>query len=294
LTTNADVDEINLEHLAELPGEIHEYPMETSGSKQYVETLMRSCLAPEALLLKQGAIVMCIKNAQDKKYVNGSLGTVVGFEPHSGYPIVKLLSGKEITMKPDTWELVDGEKRRAQVSQLPLRLAWAITVHKSQGMTLDAARIDLRKAFVEGMGYVALSRVRGLKHLILDGFNGMALRVSGLAREIDAELRARSEAAVNDNQDIIEEWQEKEEERKKLPEPVEEPAKAKGDWNEKLAKMRKDYPNAYKSWSAAEDEKLIKLFGMENTTKQISNLMGRHPGSIRSRLKKHFGDELIA
>lgn len=296
LTTNADVDEINLEHLAEIQDDEHEYIMETSGGKQYIETLKRSCLASEILRLKKGAIVMCIKNSQDRKYVNGSLGTVVGFDSGNDYPIVQLLNGKEITMKPETWELVDGEKRRAQLSQLPLRLAWAITVHKSQGMTLDAARIDLRRAFVEGMGYVALSRVRGLKHLILDGFNGMALRVSPLAREIDAELRSRSEAAVSDNIVMIKTWEAREEERKKTPEVIQEekPKNAKaGSWNEKLDKMRKDYPNAYKPWSKAEDEKLIKLFASENTTKQLSSLLGRHPGSIRSRLKKHFGDEII-
>ncbi len=296
LTTNADVDEINLEHLAELTTDMHEYPMETSGSKQYVETLMRSCLASETLRLKQGAIVMCIKNSQEKKYVNGSLGTVVGFEPHTDYPVVHLLSGRKVTIKPDTWELIDGEKRRAMVTQLPLRLAWAITVHKSQGMTLDSARIDLRRAFVEGMGYVALSRVRGLKHLILDGFNGMALRVSPLAREIDAELRARSDAAVSDNQGLIQTWEAREAERRLKPEVAkEEKPKAKaGSWNEKLEKMRESYPNAYKPWSKKEDQKLIDLFGSENTVKQLSNLLGRHPGSIRSRLKKHFGDEIIA
>ena len=290
-----DVDTINLEHLAELETDTHEYHMETSGGKQYLETLMRSCLAPQTLLLKQGAIVMCIKNSQERKYVNGSLGTVVGFEPYTDYPVVQLLSGREVTIKPDTWELVDGEKRRAQVTQLPLRLAWAITVHKSQGMTLDSARIDLSRAFVEGMGYVALSRVRGLKHLILDGLNGMALRVSPLAREIDVELRTRSEAAVSENLKVNADWEAAEEARKNEPEPEEKPKKAKSaGWADRLEKMRSEYPNAYKPWKKEEDEKLIALFGAENTTKQLSKLLGRHPGSVRARLKKHFGDEIIA
>ncbi len=207
LTVNVDVDMVNEEQLDELDGDIHSYEMETHGGKTYVEQLQRSCLAPEVLRLKKDAQVMCIKNAQDRSYANGSLGTVVGFEKNTDYPVVELVSGRTITVRPDTWELMDGEKRRAQLMQLPLRLAWAITVHKSQGMTLDAARIDLSRAFVEGMGYVALSRVRSLKHLILDGLNGMALRVSPLAKEIDAELRAKSEQALADFADHIAKWQ---------------------------------------------------------------------------------------
>jgi ATP-dependent DNA helicase PIF1 len=110
-------------------------------------------------------------------------------------------------MKPESWELMDGDKRRAELNQIPLRLAWAITVHKSQGMTLDAARIDLSRAFVEGMGYVALSRVKSLKHLILDGLNGMALRVSSQAREIDTDLRQRSQQALETHADHIKKWE---------------------------------------------------------------------------------------
>lgn len=206
LTVNVDVDSVNNAQLDELPGKVHEYLMETQGAKKYVEQLMRSCLAPENLRLKKGAHVMCIKNAPDRKYVNGSLGVVVDFEKHTDYPVVELVNGRTITVKPETWELMDGEKRRAQLMQIPLRLAWAITVHKSQGMTLDAARIDLSRAFVEGMGYVALSRVRSLQHLVLDGLNGMALRVSPLAKQIDAELRAKSDQALANFADHIIAW----------------------------------------------------------------------------------------
>lgn len=289
LTTNVDVDTVNHVHLDELEAEEYEFDMEATGSKKYTDQLKKSCLAPETLRLKRGAVVMCIKNSQDRKYVNGSLGVVEDFEPGSDYPVVKLLSGREVTIKPESWELVDGDKRRATLTQLPLRLAWAVTVHKSQGMTLDSAQIDLSKAFVEGMGYVALSRVRGLGDLILDGMNGMALRTSPLARSLDSELRSRSQDALVRNLKTIEHWQKEEAERKKAPARTSQP-KSGSSWADRLDSMRREYPNAYKSWTEEEDVKLVKLFGAENTVKQMSKLMGRHPGSIRARLKKHFGE----
>ncbi|HYH75687.1 MAG TPA: PIF1 family DEAD/DEAH box helicase [Candidatus Saccharimonadales bacterium] len=293
LTVNIDVDSVNHEHLDELDEEVHEYEMETRGAKNYVDQLKRSCLAPEVLRLKKGAQVMCIKNAQDRKYVNGSLGTVIGFDSLTDYPIVALTNGREVTMKVETWELMDGDKKRASLFQLPLRLAWAITVHKSQGMTLDAARIDLSRAFVEGMGYVALSRVRSLDYLVLEGLNGMALRVSPLAKQIDAELREKSHQAVADNAAWITQWETEEAKRADEPEEdkkVIDKSDTSGQWQDKLEKMRQNYPNAYKAWAADDDEKLKKAFEDGVKLKELSTMFGRHPGSIHKRLEKHFGE----
>ncbi len=191
-TINVDVDDINIQKLAELPGEERSYQQTTTGSKIYVENLQRSVLAPENLVIKLGALVMAVKNSPQKLYANGSIGTVVDFEPLTEYPVVEFRDGRRVTMVPDVWELRDGERKRASISQVPLRLAWAITVHKSQGMTLDAAKIDLRKAFVKGMGYVALSRVRDLDNLYLYGINRRALEVSPDALAIDEVLRQAS------------------------------------------------------------------------------------------------------
>jgi ATP-dependent DNA helicase PIF1 len=291
LTTNVDVDRINDVELERLDGDVYEYAMETTGGKRFVEQLTRSCLAPEVLFLKKGAHVMCIKNSQNGRYANGTLGIVTGFDDDD-YPIIKLNNGKTITMMPDTWELIDGDKRRATLRQLPLRLAWAITVHKSQGMTLDGAHIDLRRAFVEGMGYVALSRVKSMQQLALDGLNGMALKTSPLARNIDAELRNRSQTALDEFAAVIAKWRQDEEKRKNEPEP-EEDEKPKTDWSEKLAKMREEYPNAYMPWKENDDEELKQMFEKGKTLNMLTNHFGRHPGSIRSRLKKHFGEDVV-
>jgi hypothetical protein len=235
---------------------------------------------------------MCIKNNQEKRYANGSLGTVIDFEKDTHYPIVSLHSGRTITMTPETWELRDGEKKRASITQIPLRLAWAITVHKSQGMTLDAARVDLRRAFVEGMGYVALSRVRNLQNLSLVGINRMALQISPEALEIDKHLRTKSEQDAARFENLRERARQREELEKMQPKKSE--AKS-GSWAEKLEKMRADYPNAYKPWTDEEDTKLMGLFADKKpkTVKQLTKIFGRHPGSIRARLKKHFGEDAV-
>ena len=202
-TVNVDVDDINIQKLAELPGEERSYQQTTTGSKIYVENLQRSVLAPENLVIKLGALVMAVKNSPQKLYANGSIGTVVDFEPLTEYPVVEFRDGRRVTMAPDVWELRDGERKRASISQVPLRLAWAITVHKSQGMTLDAAKIDLRKAFVEGMGYVALSRVRDLDNLYLYGINRRALEVSPDALAIDEVLRQASRESAERYRGVV-------------------------------------------------------------------------------------------
>lgn len=285
-TVNIDVDKLNEIKLAELGGDELFYTQSTTGSENYVENLQRSVLAPATLRLKKGALVMAVKNATDRRYANGSIGTIVDFDPATEYPIVEFRSGRTVTMAPDIWELRDGDKKRASISQIPLRLAWAITVHKSQGMTLDAAKIDLRKAFVEGMGYVALSRVKNLHNLYLHGINRMALQVSEDAQTIDGSLRQRAANDVAKFTHLIVKAE------KRALEP-EKPAKKASGWSDKIAKMRETYPNAYRPWQHADDEVLKQDFQNGHTIEQLSDKLGRHAGSITMRLQKHFGEDVV-
>jgi hypothetical protein len=203
-THNADVDAVNNAKLAELPAPARVFKMSGTGRKPLVEGLVKNCLSPEQLVLKEDAMVMCTKNNFEAGYVNGTLARVVRFE--EGYPVIETTDGQYITIKPTTWEIVEDKKILASIEQLPLRLAWAITVHKSQGMSLDAAEIDLSKAFVYGQGYVALSRVRSLDGLKVLGMHPNALQVDPKIVMQDKRFHEQSEAA----EDAFLEMEEKE------------------------------------------------------------------------------------
>lgn len=209
-THNIDVDAINNNELEKLEDEPHEFYMQILGEEKLTAALKNTCLAPEVLRLKKNAVVMFVRNNFEQGYVNGTMGKVAGFN-HNGDPVVQMYSGKKVTVTPAHWTILDGEKTIAQLTQLPLRLAWAITVHKSQGMTLDAAELDLRKSFLLGMGYVALSRVRSLSGLKLLGFNDLALKVHPQISEFDKYLvELSAETAKNlQNMSFVKKWMKK-------------------------------------------------------------------------------------
>ncbi len=193
-THNIDVDRLNTEKLIALSGPLHNFTMKTKGSKAKVEALKKGLLVPEVLSIKKGAVVMFVKNHPFGYYVNGTVGTVTGFK--NTYPVVKTKQGDVIVAEPESWRFEEGDTVRAEVTQVPLRLAWALTIHKSQGATLDAAYIDLSKTFVEGQGYVALSRVRSLSGLHIKGIDMSAfIRHERVAHE-DVRCLKASERTV--------------------------------------------------------------------------------------------------
>ena len=194
---NRDVSLLNITKLRDLDGISKLYQARTKGNAKLLEVLKKSVRAEAQLELKKGAKVMFVKNNYEAGYINGTLGEVVDYSEEK-LPIVKLSDGSQMTVVQDEWAIEDDKGNAlASFSQLPLRLAWAITIHKSQGMTLEAAEIDLSKSFEKGQGYVALSRLKSLKGLKLIGFNRTALAVDNLAFRADKRFQELSAEEEN-------------------------------------------------------------------------------------------------
>jgi PIF1-like helicase/Helix-turn-helix domain len=200
-THNMDVDAINFKHLNAIEADERQFEAVCDGNDKLIETLKSSVRAPENLTLKKNAKVMFVKNNFDMGYINGSLGEVIGFEEdddHGILPKVKLTDGTVLIVAPETWSVDnDAGKTIASFQQIPLRLAWAITIHKSQGMTLEAAEINLAHTFEKGQGYVAISRLKALSGLKLLGINEQALELDSLAIKADRRFQELSSEAEN-------------------------------------------------------------------------------------------------
>lgn len=192
-THNIDVDQINLNELAKIPGEIYTYQMTGSGKDGLIQSLKKSCLAPEILEIKKNARVMFVKNDMEGKFVNGTLGIVEDFDK-TGFPVVRTNDGNQVIVEEAFWGVEDNGKILASISQLPLRLAWAMTIHKSQGMSLDNALVDLRNVFTYGQGYVALSRLKTIEGLSIIGIGDDAFRIHPSVRSYDKKLKVDSES----------------------------------------------------------------------------------------------------
>lgn len=201
---NVNVDEINEQELKNINSKEKIFSMTTYGFGPFVNGLKRNCLAQEQLKLKVGAEVMFIKNDTEGKYVNGTRGMVIDFDKREGWPIVKTFDNTFVLVSPVEWKYEDDGIVCATITQVPLRLAWAITIHKSQGMTLDAAEMDLGDVFELGMGYVALSRVRCLNGLKLINLNELALRVHPKILDYDNIFKGNSEKVVEYLQSLSE------------------------------------------------------------------------------------------
>jgi hypothetical protein len=296
---NADVDKINDDTLGNLEGSPKSFVMEGHGTPAIVKALKKSCLSPEALFLKLNASVMFTKNNPKEGFVNGTLGVVTGFSSYNNYPTVKTREGRTILVEPMEWSVEEGGVVRGSISQLPLRLAWAITVHKSQGMSLDEAVMDLSQVFEYGQGYVALSRVRSLEGLYLLGWNRRTFEVHPEVLAKDEEFReASEEASIAFDKIPPDDLQKMHNnfliacggtlEAAAPAKAALAGAKTPADTQQggRLALIREKHPNAYRPWSEDDDDKLKEMFEGGSTPAQLQKTFGRQRGSIHSRLIK--------
>ncbi|MDF1879776.1 AAA family ATPase [Sulfurimonas sp. MAG313] len=198
-THNIDVDRINNDELNKIHNKAFTFKYTSEGTAKNIEKIFKTSLVLEEMYLKKDAVVMFIKNNLELGYVNGTTGVVVDFDKQTGLPLVRTSYGTLIKVVLEDWTMEnDGGNIIAKVSQIPLKLAWAITIHKSQGMTLDSAEIDLSKTFEVGQGYVALSRIKNIEGLRLMGLNDMALSVDPLILHIDDRIKTASLKAQNE------------------------------------------------------------------------------------------------
>lgn len=183
-STNEEVNQINAQELAKLSTFLITYhAKDVEYQAKTLNILTKDCLVPDKLELKIGAQVMLTINQFERKLVNGSQGVIINFKNEGGkkYPIVRFFNNKIAVVKPFEYKLL-GHKNNEEVvlasrQQIPLILSWAITIHKSQGQTIERLKIDCDKIWAEGQLYVALSRATNLKYLQVINFRQEKIKI---------------------------------------------------------------------------------------------------------------------
>ena len=178
-THNKEVDTINNAKLAEIKAPTYFFYATEFGPEDELKYLKSTLLVDDTIELKVGARVMTCYNNPKLGYYNGSLGTVTALEPESVE--VRLDVGGVVKIELVVWDNSHYQrdtKKAASFKQYPIRLAYSLSINKSQGLTLDSAIVNPKMAFAEGQVYVALSRVRNLENLYLRNWNMLTVKTS--------------------------------------------------------------------------------------------------------------------
>jgi len=180
----ARAEQHNLERLELLPRSLHRFPTDYKGDARSVEAVKRSAPVPETLLLKEGALIMMRKNdlSSEMRWVNGSLGHIKHITPEELQ--IDLLNGEEITIEQEKFTYLNGDGEEVAAAwNFPVSLAWATTIHKAQGASLDRLVVDLSQLWEPGQAYVALSRVRSRAGLFVERWSPRSIMVEPLVTD---------------------------------------------------------------------------------------------------------------
>lgn len=171
-----ETDRFNLKKLEELPGDLHVFETQYMGDGRALETLKKYTPVPEVLALKEGALVMLRQNDPQQRWVNGTQGIIVRIRPN--VLTIELLNGRWVEIEKASFTLLDAEGEPvAAAVNFPVSLAWATTIHKAQGATLDRMAVNLSQLWEPGQAYVALSRLRRGADLYIERWEPRSIRV---------------------------------------------------------------------------------------------------------------------
>ncbi|MEO5666575.1 MAG: RRM3/PIF1 helicase-like protein, partial [Bdellovibrionota bacterium] len=186
-----DVDRINQRKLAELEGDAKIFETDFTGDECAVKSLTNNLPIPATLVLKTGAFVMLRQNDPQGRWVNGSLGHVKHFGKKEIE--IRLANGRTVEIEKSKFSLMDAEgNESASARNYPLSLAYAVTIHKAQGATLDKMIVSLRNLWEPGQAYVALSRVRSSNGLSIDGWDERSIFADPQVTAFHAKIAAES------------------------------------------------------------------------------------------------------
>lgn len=286
MTHNRQVDYVNETELEKLDSKPYTFVAAVTGT--FPE---ESYPTADSLTLKKGAQVMFIKNDPERRFINGTLGEVKSIDKNS--IVVRLAeSGTVIDVEPMEWQNIryqfDEEskeissKQIGRFKQYPLKAAWAITVHKSQGLTFDKAIIDVHAAFSPGQAYVALSRCRTLDGLVLS--SPVSASVFMRDNAVDAYMnyisRPVEELAFSSCYEYFEY------EKKPEPEAVAPVKKVKVN-QEKPKKVNKEEPRDESGKKLNTFECSYRLYNQGNTIEQIAEKRGLNQSTIEGHLARY-------
>jgi ATP-dependent exoDNAse (exonuclease V) alpha subunit len=178
----ADVDRVNLQKLALLEGEARAFETEYTGEGRLRDAIMAHAPVPETLELKKGAFVMIRQNDPQGRWVNGSLGHIRSMDAEQLE--IRLLGGNTALLEKTRFSMLDAEgNETASAKNFPVNLAYAVTIHKSQGATLDRIIVSLSRLWEPGQAYVAISRVRSSEGLMITGWDAGSIFADPQVRE---------------------------------------------------------------------------------------------------------------